>query len=66
MDGQFYNSVFDKNKVFEVQGDYGYLQCENACHNKRNTFINFEKALDGNKIIGEIELVFIICAIMHI
>ena len=34
VDGQFYNSGFDKDKVFEVQGDYGYLQCENACHNK--------------------------------
>ena len=34
VDGQFYNSGFDKNRVFEVQGDYGYLQCENACHNK--------------------------------
>ena len=34
VDGQFYNSGFDKNKVFEVQGDYSYLQCENACHNK--------------------------------
>lgn len=34
VDGQFYNSGFDKEKVFEVQGDYGYLQCENACHNK--------------------------------
>ena len=32
--GQFYNSGFDENKIFEVQGDYGYLQCENACHNK--------------------------------
>ena len=34
VDGQFYNSGFDKEKVFEVQGDYGFLQCENACHNK--------------------------------
>ena len=34
VDGQFYNSGFDKDKIFEVQGDYGYLQCENACHNK--------------------------------
>lgn len=34
VDGQFYNSGFDENKVFEVQGDYQYLQCENACHNK--------------------------------
>ena len=34
VDGQFFNSGFDKDKVFEVQGDYCYLQCENACHNK--------------------------------
>ena len=34
VDGQFYNSGFDENKIFEVQGDYGYLQCENACHKK--------------------------------
>lgn len=34
VDGQFYNSGFDENKIFEVQGDYRYLQCENACHNK--------------------------------
>ena len=34
VDGQFYNSGFDKEKVFEVQGDYEYLQCENACHDK--------------------------------
>ena len=34
VDGQFYNSRFDKDKIFEVQGDYSYLQCENACHNK--------------------------------
>ena len=34
VDGQFYNSGFDKEKVFEVQGDYEYLQCENACNNK--------------------------------
>ena len=34
VDGQFYNSGFDKNRVFEVQGDYSYLQCENTCHNK--------------------------------
>ena len=34
VDGQFYNSGFDKDTIFEVQGDYSYLQCENACHNK--------------------------------
>ena len=34
VDGQFYNSGFDKDKIFEVQGDYSYLQCENACHTK--------------------------------
>ena len=34
VDGQFYNSGFDRKKVFEIQGDYSYLQCKNACHNK--------------------------------
>lgn len=34
VDGQFYNSGFDESRIFEVQGDYEYLQCENACHNK--------------------------------
>ena len=34
VDGQFYNSGFDTDRVFEIQGDYEYLQCENACHNK--------------------------------
>lgn len=34
VDGQFYNSGFDKDRIFEVQGDYSYLQCENACHDK--------------------------------
>lgn len=34
VDGQFYNSGFNKDTIFEVQGDYSYLQCENACHNK--------------------------------
>ena len=34
VDGQFYNSGFDENRIFEVQGDYEYLQCENACHKK--------------------------------
>ena len=34
VDGQFYNGGFDKDTIFEVQGDYSYLQCENACHNK--------------------------------
>lgn len=27
-------------------------------NNKRNTFTNFEKALEGNKIVGEIEFVY--------
>ena len=34
VDGQFYNSGFDAEKVFEIQGDYCFLQCENACHDK--------------------------------
>ncbi len=34
VDGQFFKSGFDKNKIFEVQGDMEYLQCERACHDK--------------------------------
>lgn len=34
VDGQFYNSGFDAERVFEIQGDYCFLQCENACHDK--------------------------------
>lgn len=34
VDGQFEKAGFEKEKVFEIQGDYAYLQCENACHDK--------------------------------
>lgn len=34
VDGQFETAGFDKERIFAVQGDYRYLQCENACHNK--------------------------------
>lgn len=34
VDGQFIKSGFDPHKVFEVQGDYGLMQCANACHPK--------------------------------
>ena len=34
VDGQFEKAGFEKEKVFKIQGDYAYLQCENACHDK--------------------------------
>lgn len=34
VDGQFEKAGFNKNNIFATQGDYAYLQCENACHNK--------------------------------
>lgn len=34
VDGQFEKAGFNKEKIFATQGDYAYLQCENACHNK--------------------------------
>ena len=34
VDGQFETAGFNKEKIFAVQGDYRFLQCENACHNK--------------------------------
>ena len=34
VDGQFETAGFNIEKIFAVQGDYRFLQCENACHNK--------------------------------
>lgn len=34
VDGQFETAGFNKEKIFAIQGDYRFLQCENACHNK--------------------------------
>ncbi|MFF2449048.1 Sir2 family NAD-dependent protein deacetylase [Neobacillus sp. NPDC058068] len=34
VDSQFEKSGFPTEKVFEVQGNYGYLQCAKGCHNK--------------------------------
>ena len=35
VDGQFIKAGFPEEKVFEVQGDYGLMQCATACHPKR-------------------------------
>ena len=35
VDGQFIKAGFELDKVFEVQGDYGLIQCATACHPKR-------------------------------
>lgn len=32
VDAQFRKAGFDKDKIFEVQGDYGLMQCARACH----------------------------------
>lgn len=34
VDGQFLKGGFSEDKVFQVQGSYGMIQCECACHNK--------------------------------
>lgn len=31
---QFYKAGFPAEKIFTVQGDYGFLQCTKGCHNK--------------------------------
>jgi NAD-dependent SIR2 family protein deacetylase len=31
---QFHKAGFPEEKIFMVQGDYGYFQCAKACHNK--------------------------------
>lgn len=32
VDAQFRKAGFDKDRIFEVQGDYGLMQCARACH----------------------------------
>lgn len=34
VDGQFKKAGFDPEKIFEVQGDYGLMQCAAGCHPK--------------------------------
>lgn len=34
VNSQFEKSGFSNEKVFEVQGNYGYLQCAKGCHDK--------------------------------
>jgi len=34
VDGQFRKAGFNPAKLFEVQGDYAYMQCSKACHDK--------------------------------
>lgn len=34
VESQFVKAGFSENKVFEIQGDYSYLQCAKGCHNK--------------------------------
>jgi len=34
VDHQFYKASFPAEKIFAVQGDYGFFQCAKGCHNK--------------------------------
>lgn len=34
VEGQFRKAGIDKSRFFEVQGNYGYFQCEKGCHDK--------------------------------
>ncbi|MGB4660743.1 MAG: Sir2 silent information regulator family NAD-dependent deacetylase [Mobilitalea sp.] len=34
VESQFVKAGFQEDKVFEIQGDYSYLQCAKGCHNK--------------------------------
>ena len=48
------NTFLSENKI--KNKNIGIFICSG--NNKRNTFANFEKVLEGNNIIGEIELVY--------
>ena len=34
VDGQFEKAGFNRERIFAVQGDYAYLQCAEACHDR--------------------------------
>lgn len=34
VDAQFRKAGFDKERIFEVQGDYGLMQCAHGCHDR--------------------------------
>jgi NAD-dependent SIR2 family protein deacetylase len=34
VEGQFTKAGIEKSRLFEVQGNYGYFQCEKGCHDK--------------------------------
>ena len=49
VESQFEKAEFPSDKVFEIQGDYSYLQCEKGCHDK--LYYNeslVEKMIDKN------------------
>lgn len=58
VDGQFEKSGFAHDKVFEVQGSYGKMQCSVGCHNKLydNTKLvnDMLKSKDNLKIDSEL------------
>lgn len=44
---QFYKAGFPDEKIFAVQGDYGFLQCAKGCHNK----LYYNESLVKNMLI---------------
>lgn len=48
VDHQFYKAGFDEKRIFATQGDYGKIQCQNACHPKtydaKDLFRKMDKA----------------------
>lgn len=59
VDGQFLKGKYSKNKIFEVQGSYGKIQCQNACHNSLydNTNIVKEMLLSNDEFNINSELI---------
>jgi len=43
-DGQFYKGGFEKDRIFAMQGSYGYFQCEKPCS---------EEVYDNKKIVDQ-------------
>lgn len=48
-DGQFKKAGFNPDKVFEVQGSYGKIQCSKGCHNKLYDDVSLVKKMLKSK-----------------
>ena len=45
-DGQFEKAGYNKDQIFNTQGDYFHIQCQKACHQERYNAVKLFKQMD--------------------